>query len=176
MICNSDCAEDWITLSERRCSGSSRVWARISTMPVTPIIGVRISWLIAARNALLATLASRARLSLARRSASSCLIRVRSAATASRPLPPRRSSGNGASASSACTAWPSRCSIGTSTGATPVSASARSRRQSAGISAPARSFSSAAIAAKLAGSINGGAKSPTRSGIGASRPMKSSGR
>ena len=74
MICSSDCAEDWITFNARRWSASSRVWARISTMPVTPIIGVRISWLIAARKVLLAWLASFARASLARSSSSSCLI------------------------------------------------------------------------------------------------------
>ena len=85
MICSSDCADDWMTLSARRWSASSDVCASTSTMPVTPIIGVRISWLIAARNALLAWLASIARASLARRRSSSCLSGVRSIAMPSTP-------------------------------------------------------------------------------------------
>jgi hypothetical protein len=70
MICSSDCELCWITFSAWRWSWSRREWARISIMPVTPIIGVRISWLMAARNDDLARLASCARASLARRSAS----------------------------------------------------------------------------------------------------------
>ena len=85
MIRSRVSAEAWITFSERRCSASSWVCESTSIMPVTPIIGVRISWLIAARNALLAWLASRARDSLSRKARSSRLSTERSVATASRP-------------------------------------------------------------------------------------------
>ena len=84
-ICSSACAECWMMPSARRWSSSRRVWPSTSTMPVTPMMGVRISWLMAARKALLARLASRARCSLSRNSLSSSLISVRSVATASRP-------------------------------------------------------------------------------------------
>ena len=85
MIRSSASAEAWITLSERRCSMSRSVCESTSIIPVTPIIGVRISWLIAARNALLAWLASRARASLSRNARSRRLSVVRSVATASSP-------------------------------------------------------------------------------------------
>ena len=50
MICNSDCAEPSAVATIWRCCGLSSVRASTSSMPVTPIIGVRISWLMAARN------------------------------------------------------------------------------------------------------------------------------
>ena len=111
MICSSDCGRLPGSRSARGAGRRpARVCARISTMPVTPIIGVRISWLIAARNAYLAWLASCARASLARSAASSCLIgevgrhhdqaaRARRPRRGSRPAPARTG-----------TSWPSRCS------------------------------------------------------------------
>ena len=47
-------------LTYSRCSASRFVSSRSSVMPMTPFIGVRISWLIDARNSLLARLASSA--------------------------------------------------------------------------------------------------------------------
>ena len=81
MICSRDAADCWITWIVRRWSVSSSLCASTSSMPVTPIIGVRISWLIAARKLLLAILASRAATSLERSFFSSCLMSVRSVAT-----------------------------------------------------------------------------------------------
>ena len=43
-----------------RCSGVSSVSSSSSVMPMTPFIGVRISWLMLARNSLLARLADSA--------------------------------------------------------------------------------------------------------------------
>ena len=60
MICSSDCAELSAVATIWRCCGVRSVRPSTSSMPVTPIIGVRISWLIAARNVDLAWLASSA--------------------------------------------------------------------------------------------------------------------
>ena len=43
-----------------RCCGSSSVSSSSSVMPMTPFIGVRISWLMLARNSLLARFAASA--------------------------------------------------------------------------------------------------------------------
>ena len=51
--------------ARRRCRAVSSVPCSSSVMPITPFIGVRISWLILARNSLLALLA-RSAASLAR--------------------------------------------------------------------------------------------------------------
>jgi hypothetical protein len=48
-ICRSICAESSITPRMRCCSASSGECASTSSMPSTPLIGVRISWLIVAR-------------------------------------------------------------------------------------------------------------------------------
>ena len=45
------------SVAHSRCRGSSRVCASSSTMPIMPLNGVRISWLMLARNSLLAALA-----------------------------------------------------------------------------------------------------------------------
>ena len=66
------CAESRITSAILRCSLESGVLSSTSVVPITPFIGVRISWLIVARNWLFAMLASSA-LSLACRS--SCAMR-----------------------------------------------------------------------------------------------------
>ncbi len=76
MICSSDCAELWAVATIWRCCVVSSVRASTSSMPVTPIIGVRISWLIAARKVDFARLAC----SAAWRAASaSCSARSRAA-------------------------------------------------------------------------------------------------
>ncbi len=54
-----------------RCSGSRSVSSSRPVMPITPFIGVRISWLMVARNSLLALVASSA---LSRASASSAFL------------------------------------------------------------------------------------------------------
>ena len=54
------CADRWIVRAASRSSGASGRSARISAMAMTPFSGVRISWLIVARNALLAWLAASA--------------------------------------------------------------------------------------------------------------------
>ena len=50
----------WIMVASSRWSASSWVSSSSPVMPMTPFIGVRISWLIVARNALLASLAASA--------------------------------------------------------------------------------------------------------------------
>ncbi|MCY1462603.1 hypothetical protein D9M71_803940 [compost metagenome] len=52
--------EAWMVFTHSRCSSSSRVVASTSVMPDRPLSGVRISWLMLARNRLLASLARRA--------------------------------------------------------------------------------------------------------------------
>jgi len=59
-ICSSDCDEALITPSMSRCSRLVEEISSSSTMPRMAFIGVRISWLIAARNALLARFADSA--------------------------------------------------------------------------------------------------------------------
>ena len=73
MIWSSTWAELWAVETMLRCSASRGVWAKTSNIPVTPIIGVRISWLIAATNVDLARFGSSAamRASSASRSARS---------------------------------------------------------------------------------------------------------
>ena len=44
--------------AKSRCSGVSEVSSRSSVMPMTPFMGVRISWLMLARNSLLEQLAA----------------------------------------------------------------------------------------------------------------------
>ncbi len=60
MICSSTFAEPWAVETMFSCSGLRSVCASTSSMPVTPIIGVRISWLIAATNVDFAWFASSA--------------------------------------------------------------------------------------------------------------------
>ena len=60
MMRSSDRDESWMIRTIRECSGRRSVRARISDIPTTPFIGVRISWLILARKVLLALLASSA--------------------------------------------------------------------------------------------------------------------
>ena len=52
--------EAWMVASASRCSSVSGVAARTSVIPMTPFMGVRISWLIAARNSDLARAAATA--------------------------------------------------------------------------------------------------------------------
>ena len=65
MICSSASAECEMVCDRCRCRGVSSVACSSSDMPMTPFIGVRISWLMRARNSLLALLA-RSAASLAR--------------------------------------------------------------------------------------------------------------
>ncbi len=57
---SSVAAESWMICTISRWSGASAVRASTLTTPVTPFRGVRISWLILARNWLLARLAASA--------------------------------------------------------------------------------------------------------------------
>ncbi len=50
----SDSPLDAIVRTQSRCISLSSVSARMPVMPMTPFIGVRISWLMMARNSLLA--------------------------------------------------------------------------------------------------------------------------
>jgi hypothetical protein len=50
MIWRSDCAETSAVATIWRCCGVSPLRESTSSMPRTPVIGVRISWLMAARN------------------------------------------------------------------------------------------------------------------------------
>ena len=88
MIWSSDCAELSAVATIWRWFGVSSVPARTSSMPVTPTIGVRISWLIAARNPDFARLApsaaSCARRSSAVRSRTRCSSSLAAASTSSR--------------------------------------------------------------------------------------------
>ena len=52
--------EAWMVLTHSRCSASSRVVASSSDMPARPLSGVRNSWLMLARNRVLAWFARRA--------------------------------------------------------------------------------------------------------------------
>src|SRR2546427_4850841 len=60
-ICRSICAESSITPRMRFCSASSGECASTSSMPSTPLIGVRISWLMVARKRDFASAACSAR-------------------------------------------------------------------------------------------------------------------
>ena len=50
MIASSDSPDAEIVSAYSRCSSSRAVSSRSSLMPMTPFIGVRISWLTLARN------------------------------------------------------------------------------------------------------------------------------
>ena len=58
MICSITCADPMAVETIALCSTFNSVSASTSSIPVTPIIGVRISWLIVARNLVLAIVAS----------------------------------------------------------------------------------------------------------------------
>ena len=83
---SSDSALLRIVAARRRCFASSDVSRSSSVIPSTPFIGVRISWLMAARNSLFAALAASARF-LARRSSSS----ARRRSVMSEPTPRKKS-------------------------------------------------------------------------------------
>ncbi len=68
MIVTRLSADRWICSAYSRCSEASGVSSSRLTVPMTPFIGVRISWLTVARKALLALAAS----SAASRAAASC--------------------------------------------------------------------------------------------------------
>ena len=70
MIVSSDSAEVWIVSAKSRCSASSSVPTSRPLMPMTAFIGVRISWLIEARNVLFASFAA----SASRRAATSSVM------------------------------------------------------------------------------------------------------
>ena len=74
MTSSRDSAELWATSRYSRWLGSSLVPSASSSIPSTPFIGVRISWLMLARNSLFARLAASAA-SRAPRSASCALTR-----------------------------------------------------------------------------------------------------
>ena len=50
MISSSASPDVWMVSTYSRCSGVSSVSIRRPVMPMTPLSGVRISWLIVARN------------------------------------------------------------------------------------------------------------------------------
>ena len=54
MIVIRDSADDLARPRYSRCSGVSSVSSASSVMPITPFMSVRISWLMLARNSLLA--------------------------------------------------------------------------------------------------------------------------
>ncbi len=72
---SSDCA--WLRIVSRHslCGGVSAVSSASAVMPMMPFIGVRISWLMFARNSLLARFAASAA-SFALASASSASLRA----------------------------------------------------------------------------------------------------
>ena len=85
----SSASPEWRTVSAySRCSGVSGVSSSSPVMPMTPFIGVRISWLIVARNSLLARLAASAASRACRSSSSARLCAVMSLYVATKP-PPR---------------------------------------------------------------------------------------
>ena len=100
MIFSSDSPDRCTLSAKRRCVAESSVSSSISVMPRTPLIGVRISWLMLARNRDLARLAACA--AAATSMASSALRRSRDVADdrgegAGARLPlTENSSGNGA--------------------------------------------------------------------------------
>ncbi len=60
MIDSRDSPEVLMVLAKRRCRSDISVSSNSSAMPSTPFIGVRISWLMLARNWLFARLAASA--------------------------------------------------------------------------------------------------------------------
>ena len=60
MIARSESPLVRMTSAKPRCSAVNSVSSRSSVIPITAFIGVRISWLIVARNALFARVASSA--------------------------------------------------------------------------------------------------------------------
>ena len=60
MISSSDSPLLWIVWAKRDCSGERFVSSSSSVMPITPFMGVRISWLMVARNSPLALAAVQA--------------------------------------------------------------------------------------------------------------------
>ena len=80
MTVSSASADDLTIRRYSRCSDVSSVSSTRSVMPMTPFIGVRISWLMFARNSLLARLAASATFlavrRLARSSARSVCVRT----------------------------------------------------------------------------------------------------
>ena len=85
----SSASPEWRTVSAySRCSGVSGVSSSSPVMPITPFIGVRISWLIVARNSLLARLAASAASRACRSSSSARLCAVMSLYVDTKP-PPR---------------------------------------------------------------------------------------
>ena len=84
-------AEVWMVVTYSRCSTSSRVRDSRSVMPMTPLIGVRISWLMLATNSDFSREASSAS-SCARASSSELWMRRRADSTISDTLSNSRSS------------------------------------------------------------------------------------
>src|SRR5215472_2944903 len=58
ITCSSASPLEWTTSANSRCSPVRSVPSNRSVMPITAFIGVRISWLIVARKALLACVAA----------------------------------------------------------------------------------------------------------------------
>ena len=77
---NRASAEVFASFRYSDCSGSRSVSRVSSTIPITPFIGVRISWLMFARNSLFAQFAASAASLAARNSAASRLRAVISSA------------------------------------------------------------------------------------------------
>ena len=76
MISSSDSADDLTVVRYSRCSAESRVCSASVVMPRMPLSGVRISWLMLARNALFVSVASSARRFATSSSLTSCASRA----------------------------------------------------------------------------------------------------
>ena len=80
---SSESAEVFTMLRYSRCSSVSVVSSASSVMPMMPFMGVRISWLMLARNSLLARLAASAASLACCNSPSACLRSVMSSSVPS---------------------------------------------------------------------------------------------
>ena len=123
MIVSSASPEAEIASAYSRCASSSSVSSRSSLIPITPFIGVRISWLTLATNIDFIREASSAS---SRASASSCSAALRSVMSRRNALKAKPCSISiGEMVSSTGNSWPSRCSAVSSsrrpsTGPSPV--------------------------------------------------------
>ena len=111
MMPSSESAEICTISRYSRCSGDSSVSSASSVMPMTPFIGVRISWLMLARNSLLARLAASAASRACRSASSACLRSVMSMIDPSMSGVPSRRSSTMIAFSSAHITRPSRRSL-----------------------------------------------------------------
>ena len=81
----SSTSPEWRTVfAYSRCAGARGVSSNSEVMPITPFMGVRISWLMAARKSDLARDAFRAASSLSRTFANCCALWMAKAAWATK--------------------------------------------------------------------------------------------